>query len=174
MCVHVFGGISSPGCCNYAIRKTVVDNASDFKVGVAETLMKNVYVDDLLKSVESEDSSIQLLQDVRKIGQRGLFNLTKFTSNRKAVLKSVSENHRKNSVEKRDLDGKLPEERVLVICWGIERDTFKFQIDLAEKPMTRRRMLSVVSSIYYPLGFAAPFILKGKRLLQLLCQDEIG
>ena len=35
-------------------------------------------------------------------------------------------------------------------------------------------MLSIVSSIYDPLGFVAPFILKDKRLLQLLCQDEIG
>ena len=42
MCVHVFGGTSSPGCCNYALKKTVVDNASDFNVGVAETLKKNL------------------------------------------------------------------------------------------------------------------------------------
>ena len=40
--------------------------------------------------------------------------------------------------------------------------------------MTRRGMLSIVSSIYDPLGFVAPFILKGERLLQLLCQDENG
>ena len=71
MCVHVFGGTSSPGCCNYALRKTAVDNASDFKVGdVSETLMKNFYVDDIIKSVESEDSTIHLIQDARKICQR--------------------------------------------------------------------------------------------------------
>ena len=35
-------------------------------------------------------------------------------------------------------------------------------------------MLSIVSSIYDPLGFVAPFIMKSTRLLQLLCQDEIG
>ena len=40
MCVHVFSSTSSPGCCNYGHRKTAVDNASDFKVGVAETFMK--------------------------------------------------------------------------------------------------------------------------------------
>ena len=174
MCVHVFGSTSSPGCCNYAHRKTAVDNPSDFKVGVAETLMKNFYVDNLLKSVESEDSAIQLIQDVRKICQGGGFNLTKFTFNRKGVLKLVPENHRKDSVKNRDLDGKLPEERVLGICWDIERDTFRFQSDLKEKPMTQRGMLSIVSSIYDPLGFVARFILKSKRLLQLLCQDEIG
>ena len=42
MCVHVFGGTSSTGCCNYALRKTAVDNASNFKVGIAETFMKKI------------------------------------------------------------------------------------------------------------------------------------
>ena len=77
--------------------------------------MKNFYADNLLKSVESEDSVIQLIQDVRKICQCSGFNLTMFTSNRKGVLKSVSENHRKDGVKNRDLDGKLPEERTLGI-----------------------------------------------------------
>ena len=110
--------------------------------------MKNFHVDDPLKSVETEDSEIQLIKFV---------NLTKFTSNRKGVLKSVPENHRKDCVKNKDLDGKLPEERALGICWDTERDTFKFQIDLKEKPMTQRGMLSVVSSIYHPLEFVAPF-----------------
>ena len=153
MCVHVFCGTFSPGCCNYALRKTAVDNASDFKVGAAETLMKNFYL----------DSAIQLIQDVKNICQRGGFNLTK----------SVPENHRKDGAKNTDVDGKLPEVSVLGICWDIERDTFKFQIDLKEKRVTQRGMLSIVSSIYDPLGFVAPFILRGKRLLQLLCQDGI-
>ena len=40
--------------------------------------------------------------------------------------------------------------------------------------MTRRGMLSLVSSIFVPLGFVAPYTLRGKRILQLLCQYEIG
>ena len=119
--VHVFGGTSSLCCCIYVLRKTVADNASDFDVEVAETLVKPFCVDNLLKSVEFEDSAIQLIQDVSKICQRGYFNLTKFTSNRKRVLKSVPENHRKEGVKNRVLDGKLPEERTLRICWDAER-----------------------------------------------------
>ena len=54
-----------------------------------------------------------------------------------------------------------------------ERDS-KFQIDLKETLMIRRGMLYIFSSIYEKLGFGEPFILKDKRLLQLLCEDEIG
>ena len=95
------------------LKKTAVCNASDFNVGVAETLMKNFYVDDLLKPVESIDSAIQFIQDdARKICQRGGFNLTKFTSNRKGVLKSVPENHRKDGVNNIDLDSKLQRDTI--------------------------------------------------------------
>ncbi|GAA6095913.1 uncharacterized protein LOC113046208, partial [Tachysurus ichikawai] len=35
-------------------------------------------------------------------------------------------------------------------------------------------VLSTVASIFDPLGFVAPFILVGKRILQRLCQDKTG
>ena len=40
--------------------------------------------------------------------------------------------------------------------------------------MTHRGILSIISSIYEPLGFVAPYTLKGKKLLQQLYQDEVG
>ena len=40
--------------------------------------------------------------------------------------------------------------------------------------MTRRGMLSMISSIFDSLGFVVPYTLKGKKLLQQLCQDEVG
>ena len=40
--------------------------------------------------------------------------------------------------------------------------------------MTGRGMLLLISSAFDLLGFVAPHTLKGKRILQLLCQDEIG
>ncbi|KAF0033409.1 hypothetical protein F2P81_013475 [Scophthalmus maximus] len=51
-------------------------------------------------------------------------------------------------------------------------DAFKFNIKIKEKPQTRRGMLSVVSSIYDPLGFLAPLTLAAKCLLQELCKQN--
>ena len=70
----------------------------------------------------------------------------------------------KEWVKNEDLDGSLPVERALGIYWDIDKDTLKFKINLTEKPMTCRGMLSVISSIYDPLG----------KLLQQLCHDEAG
>ena len=66
----------------------------------------------------------------------------------------------------------LPIERALGVQWCVESDTFRFRITIKDKPLTRRGILSIVSSIYDPLGFAAPFTLKAKKLLQDLCKDE--
>ena len=63
-------------------------------------------------------------------------------------------------------------ERVLGISWFIEQDIFGFKIVLPEKPMTRRGILASVSSIYDPLGLAAPVLLKGKKLLQQICSEK--
>ena len=34
-------------------------------------------------------------------------------------------------------------------------------------------MLSVLNSVYDPLGFGAPFLLKGKHVLQRLCEQDL-
>ena len=49
MCVHVFGGTSSPSCCNFALKQTSTDNVEEFGSATAQTLQRNFYVDDMLK-----------------------------------------------------------------------------------------------------------------------------
>lgn len=39
--------------------------------------------------------------------------------------------------------------------------------------MTRRGILCTIASVYDPLGFVAPFILRGKQILQQLCQEKV-
>ena len=98
----------------------------------------------------------------------GRFNLKKFVSNRKKVLDSIPETFRRNGVKDKDLGCKLPDEQVLGILWNVEADTLGFKIAIKEKPLTRRGMLSTLSSIYDPLGLDAPFLLKGKQIIQKL------
>jgi hypothetical protein len=42
------------------------------------------------------------------------------------------------------------------------------------KPPTRRGILSFTSSIYDPLGFLSPFILRARMILQELCRLKLG
>ena len=65
-------------------------------------------------------------------------------------------------------------EQALGITWNASDDTLHFSVDLPKKPPTRRGILSMVSSLYDPLGVLAPFTLKGKFILKQLCCDGIS
>ena len=64
----------------------------------------------------------------------------------------------------------LAVERILGLEWHIESDAFRLKISKKEKPATRRGTLSIISSIFDPLGFVAPFVLPAKKLLQSSCR----
>ena len=60
MCVHVFGGVSSGACSNYALKMTAIENREKFGEEADQTLQNNFHVDGLLKSMENEDMAVQL------------------------------------------------------------------------------------------------------------------
>ena len=71
------------------------------------------------------------------------------------------------------MSGDFPTDKALRICWNVADDTFSFKIKLDRTSLTKRTMLSMISSNYDPLGFAAPFVLEGRRILQNLCNQNL-
>ena len=65
-------------------------------------------------------------------------------------------------------------ERALGVQWCMIDDTFKFRDKVKDLEPTGRNILSIVASIFDPLGFLSHFTLKGKRILQDMCQQGIG
>ena len=173
MLVHLFGASSSPSCSNFALRRTADDNRAEFSQEAVDNINRNFYVDDCLKSVRSAPEAIPLIGELRELLSKGGFRLTKWISNSRKVIESVPESERAISVKDRLLN-RLPTERALGVRWDVETDTFGFKISLKDKPITRRGILSIVSSVYDPLGFVAPFSLPAKRLLQDLCRKSLG
>ena len=97
--------------------------------------------------------------------------MTKWSSNSRKVLSSLPEKERAKRIKNLDLDrDELPMERALRVDWSIESDSFKFRIHVKSMPITRRGILSVVSSVYDPHGFLSPFILLAKTIVQSLCR----
>jgi len=112
-------------------------------------------------------ANFALIRSVKEMCRRGGFNLQKFVSNKKEVLKNIPTVDRAEDLKNINLDlDKLPMERALGVQWCIQSDTFQFRITLKDRPCTRRGILSTVSSIYDPLGFIAPVLLEGKSILQ--------
>lgn len=175
MVVHLFGATSSPSCANFALRKCAEDNRTQSNIQAVDTVLRNFYVDDCLKSVPSEEEAVSLYQTLLAVCEKGGFRLTKWISNSRAVLSAIPEKDRAKEVKDLNLDrDALPIERALGLQWCIESDSFRFKIILPDKAPTRRNILSLVSSIYDPLGILSPVVLSAKRLLQELCRLKIG
>ena len=104
---------------------------------------------------------------------KGGFHLTKWISNSREVLEEIPPGERAPSMANLDLED-LPIDRALGTQWDVEADTLSFRVKEKPVPDTRRGILSLVSSLYDPLGFAAPLILPAKVLLQGLCRLNFG
>ena len=175
MSVHLFGGVWSASCANFGLLRTARDNSSEFHPSVSSTVTRNFYVDDCLTSVKSQDEAIDLVNELQRLLRRGGFNLTKWICNSRAVLEKIPQSDRAKEVKDLDLSHDvLPVERVLGVHWNVERDEFVFKIQVKDKPLTRRGLLSIVSSIYDPLGFTAPLVLSAKIVLQDLCRRKMN
>ena len=104
------------------------------------------------------------------------FQLTKVVSNRTEVLDSIPEEDRRIGVKDLCLSNgtSFPREKALGVSWDIGSDTLSFKLNLDDEPTTRRQVLLMISKIYDPLGLAAPFLLKEKRILQELCKSDFN
>ena len=173
MLVHLFGATSSPSVCCWALRQTAIQYGETYDAKVLATVDCNFYVDDCLVSVDTNEEAKKLVKDLTSLLQEGGFRLTKWVSNSREVMSAIPEAERAKSVVNLDPD-ELPIERALGISWNVENDCFQFNSALRKKPATKRGLLSVISSLYDPLGFVAPVTLTAKKLLQELCRQQVG
>ena len=127
---------------------------------------RNVYVDDCLKSVTTAPETFRLANQLVQLLAKGGFHLTKWVSNSREVLEGIPPGERALSNGNLDLED-VPIDCVLGTQRDMEADTLSFRVKKKPVPDTRRRILSLVSSLYDPLGFAAILIQPAKVLLQV-------
>ena len=126
----------------------------------------------MLKSVNTVKDATSIIHNVIAICAAGGFNLTKFTSYKKEVLLSITDEKRRKGVKDQDLSSReIP--HTLGIIWQIEEDTLDFQLQLLKKPLTRLSLLSVLGSVYDPLGIAGTFLLEGRSIIQEVCETKM-
>lgn len=177
MLVHIFGATDSPCCASYALRRTVDDNESKFSKEVVDAARNSFYMDDLMKSTNNEESGYVLATELRQLMKLGGFNLVKFISNSNKLMKRLPKEILARPVDsifiENSEEGKIIE-RVLGVKWNLSDDTFTFTSSPSKVHVTKRGILSVASSIFDPLGFIAPFVVRAKIILQELWRIKVG
>ena len=113
-----------------------------------------------------------LFSDSKRYRDKGGFTLTKFIVNDMELLEEVPEEHRAKEVK--DF-GPNSAGRALGIKWNIMSDTFYFDVNYElQEPVTRRQLLSAVSSMFDPLGLISPIILTGKLIFQEATRQKLS
>ena len=169
MDVHLFGATSSPSCASFCLRQVARDFGHLHDPITAEIVVSNFYVDDCLVSFSSKEEAIRTIQDLIQLLHRGGFHLTKLATNDPKVLSSIPEEERSTRLQNHEFQV-TSNQRVLGVQWNLKEDEFAFDVSLPQRPLTRRGVLSAVSSLFDPLGFVAPITLEPKLLLQNLCK----
>ena len=173
MNVHLFGAVSSPGCANYGLKQHAKEQSHTHQLG-SQFIARDFYVDDGIISVESAEKAIQIAKEARELCAMGGLRL-KFVSNNCAVLQSIPSTEHAKDIKAKDLRFNYTAlERALGMYWNIESHCFTFKVSLNNQPATRRGILSSVASIYDPLGFVAPYLLNGQKILQDMCHQGTG
>lgn len=175
MTTNLFGGVWSPSCANFALQKIAEEHSEMYPDEVISTILRNFYVDDCLRSLDNVQSAVCLAQQVKELLAKRGFNLTKFVSTPN-VLKQLPDNItcREKSLKTLDLNvEEIPTERALGMLWNVERDHLAFDTHTDKKPLTKRGILSTLSTVFDPLGYLSPFILQARRLFQQLCRMNL-
>ena len=147
----------------------MADGEKEFAENAAGFVRRNFYVHDGLASRPTTKEAIYLVTATRAMLATANLKLHKVISNSVEVMEAFPAKDRGKGV--RDLDlrhDSLPAQRSPGVYWNLEEDTFTFKVCLPEKPFMRRGVLSIINSIYDPLGLAVPVLLEGKLLLQQL------
>ena len=148
---------------------------SDYPDDVVQSIKRNFYLDDYLESVADEEDAIQLVRNVTSLLKSRGFRLTKWLSNSKEVISHVDETERAKSASNLQLNGDSCSEHVLGVHWNVSTDSFGFKVNLKQlKTLTRREILSLVCSLYDPLGFVMPVTVVAKIVQQDFCRQNLG
>ena len=87
----LMGAVSSPCRVNLAMRGNAEDHQHEFSPEVFSTALKNLFLDDSLKSLASRNESIKYECDLPNLMSTADFNLTKWVSNDRKILDSADE-----------------------------------------------------------------------------------
>ena len=159
----VFGDASAPFRAQFVSQQNAEIHKEEFPLA-AETVEKSTYMDNSLDSVKTDETAIKLYRQLIELWGKACMQPRKWLSNSPAMLKVIPKEYRASEV---DLDRHCLCD---VMLWLASFDHFSFRVsDLSiTTQITKRTMLSKVATIFDPLGFLSPFIVRAKIMLQEL------
>ena len=149
-------------------------------IKAAELIKLRLYIDDLVLSLGSIKEAIKIRQQICAIFEDCGMKMCKYLSNSPEVMASIPEHKRAPINDEIQFNAescdatltKLPTQtKVIGLTWKPKEDIFSFEqykrlAESADVKYTKRGISSLIPRIYDVNGYIAPFILRGKLILQ--------
>lgn len=156
MNVLPFGLKCSPTIAQF-VRNKIAEELEVEMPKMADTIKNFSYVDDIVRSLKSESEAVNLLLEMRYALEKGGFNFIKINSNKKDVISKFLQGCKdSDTIPKLVMTEK--ESRILGYIYNFEDDTMSLTCDdiniVPIEILSKRKFLSLIMSIYDPLGLA--------------------
>ena len=152
---YVFGAKSSPTCSNYALKRVGLDDKEEYPVA-AKAIQNIFYMDDFIKSVETPEEAIEVFNQLQPLLSQYGFELRIWSSNNDAVTKTIQEDLKSvGNAKQVEVEPNTEGSSVLGLQWTITDDSLQVCRGTnkeVETPITQRKILSLVSSVFDPIG----------------------
>ena len=192
MCIYrycrvVFGVKASPFLLNATIKHHLQNYENEFARKIASSL----YVDDLTCGDKDDLKAFDLYKNAKYMFREGGLELRKWESNSEKLMENIKrseqnmiENVTPNFVEDTEtyadsVTNKVTpsndvESKTLGILWDKGKDEFVFRFNEMcassdKMKCTKRNVLAKIASIYDPIGYLSPIVVKLKALFQKIC-----
>lgn len=163
----VFGINSSPFQAQFVLQEHARRNIESYQIA-AEAFLESTYMDDTMDSKETDEEGKELYRQLSTLSNSANMYARKWLSNSTEVLKNIPESDRANKI---DLDaGELPSIKTLGIVWNPKEDLFTYHAkeQVQDEQNTKRSLLRSMATLFDPLGFLSPFIIRVKVIMQEL------
>ena len=169
LCVYtyntiVFGHTSSP----MTLAAVLLEHFQQYNDPVAVDLSHKLYVDNLLSGVQTEAEATAYFKKAREIMQAGHFVLRQWSTNSPRLRKLINIH---------DLQTKSDINPVLGLLWNSSTDSISFQskcFDSSSDVLTKRKVLSLASQLFDPLGLVLPVTVLARLFLAELWDEKFG
>ncbi|XP_052742136.1 uncharacterized protein LOC128198001 [Bicyclus anynana] len=136
---------------------------------IAEVILHDFYVDDLLTGGDDLSTVLEIRNKVSATLASAQLPLRKWKSNDPQLVSEFTKSSHDLNI------GGIEPSKTLGLGWYPESDQLYFPISASKfEGNSKREILSVVSQIFDPLGLASPVIIKFKMLLQSLWLQNLS
>ncbi|XP_076295214.1 uncharacterized protein LOC143216229 [Lasioglossum baleicum] len=143
---------------------------------LASPILRNsVYVDDVFMGAPDKQLLEQTRIQVCQLLSRGGFNLRKWAGNDAESLRNIPAATHSHAVDLRIFNAS--ELKVLGIRWIPSDDTFYFDLQklaVRKEKMSKRELLSEIATLFDPLGWLSPIVVRAKILMQQQWLERIS